>query len=267
MKTAKQSFSKEPYNCLKPWDESTFCQCGGNGIVFTQGSMEEALKPENAPETVATVLGVNENPKKHYRTAFFEAFPKNPSCFIRGEGTTLEEAEAKAWAKWEKIKACTSHEWDRRNRTDGYVYCTKCPLSGSFLEPTTLCTVCQTPTRRNAAKDEETPVHYCIKHYLELPPEEVVFENTWGYSTEDQTYHFKEEQKVYEELTKVGYIVDEKSWEKFDNYFIRYRGFIDAKYAPLFGERLKSKQEVHEIIVATIPQMVTEILNKLKEDN
>ena len=94
MKTARRSFNKEPYNCLKPWPEDCFCQCGGNGVVFTDNSsMGELLtNPKDQQEAIKAVLG-EESKKTHYKTAFFEAFPKNPSCFIRGEGKTIEEAE------------------------------------------------------------------------------------------------------------------------------------------------------------------------------
>jgi hypothetical protein len=91
-KTARNSFDK-PYDCLKDWPEDCFVQCGGDGIVFEEGSLEETFKSEDGLlKTIATVIG-SPTEKKHYRTAFFEAFPKKPSCFIRGEGTTIQEAE------------------------------------------------------------------------------------------------------------------------------------------------------------------------------
>lgn len=52
--------------CAFPWPEDCFCQAGHSGVVFTKSG--------------------------HYRTAFFEAFPKNPNTFIRGEGSTIEVA-------------------------------------------------------------------------------------------------------------------------------------------------------------------------------
>lgn len=264
MKQARRSFSKEPYNCLKPWSENTFCQCGGDGVVFTDGSLEKSLSdPKEQVETIKTVLG-EPTKKKHYRTAFFEAFPKDPSCFIRGEGTTVEEAEAKAWEKYEKILACNNHEWDRRNRTDGYVFCTKCPLSGRFLEPTTCCHVCQTPTTRSI--HDEDKKYYCIVHYLELPVEQVVFENSWGFSKEEQTHMFLEEQLVYQELVNNNYVINEKSWQEFDDYFIRYRGHVSAQYRPLFGEPLKTHEEIHEIVKGLIPHIVLQILIKMEKD-
>lgn len=260
MKTAKQSFAKEPYVCQKPWDESTFCQCGGNGVVFTAGSLEESLSdPKEQIETIKTVIG-EETQKKHYRTAFFEAFPKNPNCFIRGEGKSVQEAEEKAWDKYQKILNCHTHEWDRRNRTDGYVFCSKCPLSGSFLEPTTCCYVCSIPTSRTVNKKV-----VCINHYIELPFEDVVFENSWGYGLDEQKIIFKEEQLAYQELVKNGYEINEKTWDDFDNYFIKYRGHISAQYEPLFGDALKTKDEIHEVVKNQLPLIVKTILEKLKQ--
>jgi len=78
----------------------------------------------------------------NYRTDFFEAFPKDGSGgFIRGEGKSLNEAEANAYAKWEKQKGCLDsggHQWSRTLRlkngefstyNNGGCFCLKC---GSF---------------------------------------------------------------------------------------------------------------------------------------
>lgn len=66
------------------WPENCYVQWGDSGIVFTGGK------------------GISEdiNILSSYVTAFFEAFPRDPDTFIRGEGTTIEEAERKAFAKF-----------------------------------------------------------------------------------------------------------------------------------------------------------------------
>lgn len=92
MKTARQSFG-QPYSCKKPWDDDIFVQCGGNGIVLSQTDFQKILSdPKESLDTLKAIAGEPTN-KKHYRTAFFEAFPKKPNCFLRGEGKTIEEAE------------------------------------------------------------------------------------------------------------------------------------------------------------------------------
>lgn len=268
MKTARKSFNSEPYNCLKEWEESTFCQCGDNGLVLPAEELEKSLTNSKDALTLASeALGDPvKKSKASYRTAFFEAFPKNPKCFIRGEGETVEEAENDAWEQWQKIINCESHEWTRKNRTDGYAYCTKCPLSGSFLEPSTTCALCQTPTKRKVDKLNN---HYCISHYLALPLEDILYEDFqgWGFSLEEQEHYFEEDKLLFKELERQHYAINEKSWENFQDYFIRARGWVRAKNNPLFGPALKTKAETHEEVKTLIPQFVEEILVKMKEAN
>lgn len=101
------------YECKYEWE--CFCQAGKSGLV---------LAGENS-----------------YTTAFFEAFPSNPNCFIRGEGGTVEEAEEQCWQKYQKIRTC-NHEMERRGRTDGYGYCKHCSYSAMVFEPLTKCCKC-----------------------------------------------------------------------------------------------------------------------------
>ena len=61
-------------------------------------------------------------------TPFFEAFL--PGTFIRGEGETIQEAEAKAFDQYEREKTC-SHLWGRQRPggalyTNGAGWCRKC---------------------------------------------------------------------------------------------------------------------------------------------
>ena len=64
MKEARNSFGK-PHQCKFEWPEDCGVQCGEGGLVLDK--------------------------KGSYTTAFFEAFPKSPSCFLRGEGASIEE--------------------------------------------------------------------------------------------------------------------------------------------------------------------------------
>ncbi len=136
MKTARNS-SNKPYECKQPWPEEIFVQCGGHGLVI------DAKVPEGS-----------------YTTAFFEAFPKAPSCFLRGEGATVEEAEEKCWNKYQKVLTC-DHEMERRDRTDGYAYCKHCSYASTVFAPLTKCCKCNTPT---AYTQDYRGKIYCKKH-------------------------------------------------------------------------------------------------------
>lgn len=130
-KYARKSFG-EPYLCKQDWAEDCFVQCGGDGIVFSQGGFQEIMFSDNPIESLA-----KESAKPTtYRTAFFEAFPRNPDTFIRGEGKTIEEAEEKAWNKLQKYLACTGHEFEKRGYTNGAGFCKHCNMFASkVFEP------------------------------------------------------------------------------------------------------------------------------------
>lgn len=88
-----------------PWPEGTYVQGGSKGLV---------IKHEGGT----------------YRTAFVEAFPREPDTFLRGEGATVEEAEDACWAKWERIVACPAHPehgpFEPRMYRNGAGFCTRC---------------------------------------------------------------------------------------------------------------------------------------------
>jgi hypothetical protein len=107
--------------------------------------------------------------------AFFEAFPRNPNTFLRGEGESLEEAEKKCFAWYSKMMNCGTHEWDRRDRTDGYAYCRKCQIGATILDPLTTCYKCGVPTAWSSRKIDGKKVHVCQlhdDHYRELSKDE-----------------------------------------------------------------------------------------------
>ncbi len=94
------------------WPDDCMLQWGDSGAVF----------PKNG---------------KPYTTAFFEAFPKTPSTFIRGEGKTVEEAEQDAKQQFDKILACKEHEFEKRHYENGGGMCKHCELFRSdVFEPT-----------------------------------------------------------------------------------------------------------------------------------
>jgi hypothetical protein len=142
MKTIKLSSGElREYTCRYDWQ--CFVQGGGQGLVLSKNG--------------------------NYTTAFFEAFPNDPNCFIRGEGPDIAAAEQNAWDKYQGIKVC-NHEMERRHRTDGYGYCKHCAYSAMVFEPLTKCKICKTPT--NYYQSSVNKHLYCQKHYRMAPRED-----------------------------------------------------------------------------------------------
>ena len=132
------------YDCQYEWANDCSLQCGGRGVVFSN--------------------------QGNYRTAFFEAFPKKPDSFIRGEGKTIEEAENNAWEKYQKIMNCKIHEYERRGYTNGVGFCKHCNLQDSkAFEPEQYCKVCSQPTNWANSKKGEW---FCELHVNKIPEED-----------------------------------------------------------------------------------------------
>lgn len=143
-------FTDSKWACKKPWPDDCFVQCGDGGIVFVENAV-----PDEEPI---------------YETAFFEAFPRNPNTFIRGEGATIEEAEASAWNKFEKYCACPGHEFERRNYKNGAGFCKHCNMFGSkAFEPIRYpCAKCGASTCFMHDKDGDA---WCRQCWREMPEE------------------------------------------------------------------------------------------------
>lgn len=94
---------------LDTWPEDCHVQWGGRGVVLS------------------------DKPGGSYNTAFFEAFPK-AGGFIRGEGPTIAEAEAKAFEQYQRSAAC-DHLWSRGKYTNGGAICRRCKGFQSVFEP------------------------------------------------------------------------------------------------------------------------------------
>lgn len=126
-----------PIACLKPWPEDCGVQCGGEGLVLVDGG-------------------------KSYTTAFFEAFPKEPKTFIRGEGATIADAEADAWAQFEKFSACPHPAFERRKYRNGAGFCVACGMFKSqCFEPSERCCICGVPTYHT---EDNKGCWYCETH-------------------------------------------------------------------------------------------------------
>ena len=155
------------YVCAFPWPEDCRIQAGESGVVFTHAPADpiadalsavvDAAAPDTAPQRA-----------DRYYTAFFESFPRQPDTFIRGEGPTVEAAEADCWARYQRILACDGHIFERCGRRDGYGYCVKCGLGSMVFEPLDRCVICDSSTRY--AHDADG-VAYCEAH-IELMPED-----------------------------------------------------------------------------------------------
>jgi hypothetical protein len=164
MKTARTGLfgMGEPYVCKFPWPEDCFVQSGGDGIIVPKGSMEASL-----------VTGVL--PKPIRRTAFFEAFPRKPDTFIRGEGQTIEEAETKAWAKFLIFRQCSAdhndpENFEKRGYTNGGGFCKTCGMfKCKCFEPWESCCSCGIKTYYGQDKTGKWWCEQCAP----LMPEEV----------------------------------------------------------------------------------------------
>lgn len=107
----------EKYTLTKEWPIDCFVQGGSNGIVVGGGDS--------------------------YETAYFEAFPKNPDCFIRGEGKTMEEAEDACFKKFQRFSSCEKHNFIKTpGYNNGMGTCTKCGLKMVVFKPSFRCVCC-----------------------------------------------------------------------------------------------------------------------------
>lgn len=154
------------HDCQFNWPEDCQVQAGGSGIVSETDPFSDPLK---AILTVAT--GHIPKGSKSYITAFFEAFPHDPSTFIRGEGATVAEAEQHCWNNYQKILNCTKHEFERRHYKNGYGVCKHCNLGiAKCFEPLEHCSICKIPTYFMCDIDN---IYYCKDHYLQIPEDKL----------------------------------------------------------------------------------------------
>lgn len=113
---------KDEWQPRQAWPETCSVQWGGSGVVFSK--------------------------KGNYKTAFFEAFPKDGSAgFIRGEGATPDDAEHKAFQTWRKNIQCHQdggHHWTRARRlsngevktySNGGCFCLNCGAFETAMKP------------------------------------------------------------------------------------------------------------------------------------
>lgn len=268
MKTAKNSSGK-PYECKKDWIEDCYLQCGDDGIVLVEGTLSKAFGDnDKASKIVDGVLG-KDNELVSYRTAFFEAFPKEPSCFIRGEGKTVEEAEADAYEQYLKIKSCTHEEFDRRGRVDGYAFCKACPYSSMVLDPLTNCTTCGVPAHYSQDLGGNW---YCEGHYYKLDvdaaigPSDGDEENHSLFSVEEKRRSFLRGKAIAEALESLGFVVGKNNYEDINRNLRMRTGQIIMENA-FQKENRMSEKEMQEKTnnKSFLQQMINEIVVAIRE--
>ena len=156
-----------------PWPDNCFIQ-GGDGIVLAKGGMEAAFTdPAKAQEAIAAGLGLV-NPAGSYRTCFFEAFPRSPDTFLRGEGASLAEAEDACWRKWQAVLACPGHDYERRNYRSGAGICRHCGMFCSSAFATTLdpCVVCGEDRARSSGGPDRHGRWRCKRCFPAIPEDD-----------------------------------------------------------------------------------------------
>ena len=163
------------YECKKEWpDDDCFVQCGGDGIVITEHKIEEVLSdPDKLWHGIEGVLSGEECKPDlpYYRTAFFEAFPRNPNTFIRGEGKNIEEAEEKCWKIYQAYFECDHPSFEARDYENGAGYCVKCGLwFPSVIPPFHPCQACGKLTWFSQDADKD---FWCEDHYKDIPLEKM----------------------------------------------------------------------------------------------
>lgn len=88
------------YQPTQAWPDDCYVQWGCRGVVLSAAGS--------------------------YVTAFFEAFSSdNAGGFIRGEGETIQAAEADAFSRYTREVAC-QHRWGRQGYSNGGAICYHC---------------------------------------------------------------------------------------------------------------------------------------------
>jgi len=66
---------------------------------------------------------------------------------IKEEADSADEAENRAWRRFERYAACPGHEFEARDRRNGTGYCVYCGMLGhDVIAPRDACLICGEPT-------------------------------------------------------------------------------------------------------------------------
>jgi hypothetical protein len=162
------------YECKQDWPEDCFVQCGDSGIVITAHKSMDVLADKR--KVVLAIIGVLSDVEStpelpFYRTAFFEAFPRIPNTFIRGEGKIVGEAETVCWNIYQQYLSCDHPSFEARDYENGSGYCTKCGLwFPGVIPPFHPCQMCGKSTWYSQDKDGD---FWCEEHNKNIPPEKL----------------------------------------------------------------------------------------------
>lgn len=108
---------RDTYDLKYDWPDDCFIQGGSSGVVVSS--------------------------KGNYETHYIEAFPTNPSCFLRGEGKSFDEAEKKVYEQFIKIINCKKHNFIKmKNYKNGMGKCENCGLTKVVFESDYTCIKC-----------------------------------------------------------------------------------------------------------------------------
>lgn len=177
------SHSHHGHAPVRPWPDTCQVQWGDHGLVLPRVGNDS------------------------YFTAFFEAFPTDPSTFIRGEGDTIASAEENAWKKWLRIRECPGHEFEKRGYENGAGFCRFCNLFQSkVFPPENPCRFCGTLTYYGRDNKGSWVCEVCVG--LGLVPEDD--------KTEAMKYLERWKTAVKEEKSDIGKGGPSLSDEKFD---------------------------------------------------
>lgn len=178
----------EPYTCIYDWPEDCFVQCGDNGVV---GSVTKGV----------------------YTTAFFEAFPKNPSTFIRGEGDCINKAEKNAWEQFNRNISCPKHEYRKHGIDSEHGICIHCGLFTSHVFPPVYsCSVCN----KKEVNLEYDDKKYCLEHFIEKM-ENSNIEDIDPESFSDKDYLRYEKAKAIKFQTLIKYGIFSSSMQEYQD--------------------------------------------------
>lgn len=125
-----------------PWPTGVTLQGGARGVVYDRrdGSMRT--------------------------TAFVEAWAAT-GTFVRGEGTTVADAEADCWARWQTVTAC-DHRYEPRGYRNGGGICARCGhFAADVFSAEDLgahCRTCGTPTLWHRDTVDGHDVFSCPEH-------------------------------------------------------------------------------------------------------
>jgi hypothetical protein len=209
LKYARVAGSPVPYVCRKKWGKDCSVKCGSDSLSLNSDDLNKKLKK---------IIELDDEINISSRTvAFFEAyFNMEPSCVIRGEGKTIEEAEVAAYRQYRKILTCHHFELDRRGRADGFAYCKACPYYGMILYPLTNCHTCDLPA---CYKKDLAGNWYCEEDYYQLDIDlvcgkKVMKERISPSSVNEKRRSFFYGQIISLSLVKLGYKYETKKYEK-----------------------------------------------------